>query len=394
LLQAGQFLSNAGSQATTIAYPLLVLALTHSAVRAGIVSFARAIPMALLALPAGLAADRWNRRTVMITADGTRLAAIGALAVSLFVHRTPFWLIVLVASIEGCGTAVFNASQPGAVRAVVPRQQLPDALGAQSGRQAAVMIVGPPLGGGLFQAARALPFVADVTSYACSAVSLLLMRTPFQQERTADIAPWRDRVKEGASFTWGQPFIRVSALLYGLVNFTGIGLMFCLVVIGKEQGLSSAAVGGLAAVLAVCILVGSFLTRTVRRLLSTRAVLLLEIWCWLGCAVFLVWPRAYVLAAGLIPVGLAIPSTDSVVHGYRIAITPDHLLGRSESLRSAIAWLLGSLAPLAAGLLLSGTTPRWTIAFFVVWGVALVVWGTRSGAIRRAPSLNELDRLA
>ena len=64
LLQAGQFLSSAGTQATAIAYPLLVLALTHSAVKAGLVSFARTAPIALLAIPAGLAADRWNRRAL------------------------------------------------------------------------------------------------------------------------------------------------------------------------------------------------------------------------------------------------------------------------------------------------------------------------------------------
>jgi MFS family permease len=62
LLQAGRLLSNAGTQSTTIAYPLLVLALTHSPAKAGIVSFARSLPFALLALPAGVAADRWNRK--------------------------------------------------------------------------------------------------------------------------------------------------------------------------------------------------------------------------------------------------------------------------------------------------------------------------------------------
>ena len=57
LLQIGQLLSNVGTQATSIAYPLLVLAVDHSAARAGIVSFARALPAALFALPAGVAAE-------------------------------------------------------------------------------------------------------------------------------------------------------------------------------------------------------------------------------------------------------------------------------------------------------------------------------------------------
>ena len=56
----------------------------------------------------------------------------------------------------------------GALRAVVPTEQLPEAAGAQSGRTAAVRIVGPPLGGALFEAGRALPFLVDACSYACS----------------------------------------------------------------------------------------------------------------------------------------------------------------------------------------------------------------------------------
>src|ERR1700742_544901 len=118
LLQIGQFLSNAGSQATSIAYPLLALALTHSAVRAGLVSFARTIPIALFAIPAGLAADRWNRRGLMISADVLRLAAIGSLALSLAVGDVPFWVLPCVAFVEGVGSTVFNAAQPGALRAV------------------------------------------------------------------------------------------------------------------------------------------------------------------------------------------------------------------------------------------------------------------------------------
>src|SRR5216110_2079611 len=69
LLQLGQLLSSAGTSSTTIAYPLLALALTHSPAKAGIISFARLIPYALFGLVAGLAAARWNRKRLMIAAE-------------------------------------------------------------------------------------------------------------------------------------------------------------------------------------------------------------------------------------------------------------------------------------------------------------------------------------
>ena len=77
LLQTAQLLSSGGSQMTAIAYPLLVLALTGSPAKAGIVAFVRLLGMALFALPAGLAADGWNRRRLMIAAHAVRALEIG-----------------------------------------------------------------------------------------------------------------------------------------------------------------------------------------------------------------------------------------------------------------------------------------------------------------------------
>jgi hypothetical protein len=391
LLQAGQLLSSAGSQSTAIAYPLLVLAVTGSAAKAGLVAFARALPMALLALPFGIAADRWNRKWLLIQADIVRVVAIGSLAVAILAGHVAFWAIVLVAFVEGAGAALFSSAEAGALRAVVPARQLPAAAAAQTGRDAGVWIVGPPVGGALFNLAHALPFGVDAISYAFSTGSLLAMRTPFQQEREADLSTLRARLAEGFRFLWSRPFLRTCALLFGLANFLGPGLLLAVVVIGTRQGLSGGAVGLLVAAFGACVLLGSALSPLVRRALPVRGVLILELWTWLGCAAFLVWPDVYVLAASLLPTALAIPATDSVVHGYRIAMTPDRLLGRAESVRSTISLLIAPLGPLVAGALLGATSERAAIAVFAAVAVVLAVWGTLSPSIRAAPSLDELD---
>jgi hypothetical protein len=79
------------------------------------------------------------------------------------------------------------------------------------------------------------------------------------------------------------------------------------------------------------------------------------------------------------------------VDGYRIAITPDRLLGRVESARSTISLLVAPLGPLVAGFLLTEASARATIAFFATFTLALALWGTLSPSIRKAPSLDELD---
>ena len=182
LLQAGQLLSSTGSSFTGVAYPLLALSLTHSPAKAGLVSFARLLPSPLLGLVAGVAADRWPRRRIMLAADVLRALSLGTLAVVVAVEPV-FWVVPVIALVEGTGDVFFGASSVGATRAVVPPAELPAAVGVQQARSASVGIAGPPIGGVLYGIGRAIPFAADAVSYAFSFLSLLAMRTPFQQER-------------------------------------------------------------------------------------------------------------------------------------------------------------------------------------------------------------------
>jgi hypothetical protein len=390
LLQAGQLLSSVGSQATSIAYPLLVLAISGSPAQAGLVTFARLAPFALFGLLAGVAVDRWSRRALMIASDAVRAVAMGGLAPLLAAGHDVLWAILLAAFVEGTGTTVFNAALPGALRAVVPRRQLPGAIGAQEARRAVVRLGGPPVGGALFGLGRAVPFVVDAASYLFSTVSLLLMRAPFQEERERAPSRLRAQIAEGFRFLWGHPFLRTTTFLYGLGNFLVPGVLLVVVVTGRDQGLTGGQIGVLIAIFGAGTLAGSILSPLSRRLFSIRTILLLELWTWLACWSFVIHPSVYVLLASMVPFALAAPSTDSVVVGYRVAMTPDRLLGRVESVRSNIALLIAPLGPLVAGLLLSAISARATIAIFGAFGLVLALWGTFSQAIRAAPSLDDL----
>lgn len=393
LLQGAQLLSSGGSNMTAIAYPLLVLALTGSPAKAGVVAFARLLGMALFALPAGLLADRWSRRRLMIGTYALRGSAIGTLTLLVATDQIVFWMIPLIAFIEGTGAAIFSVAQAGALRSVVPKNQLPAAVAVVTGREAVVSLAAPPIGGALFTIGKALPFFAHTVSYALATLALLATRTPFQEERERDRAPIRDRLAEGFRFLWDNPFQRTTAFLFGLANFIGPGVLFAVLVIGKREGLSGGELGLLLASFAACLLLGSILSPYVRRLLPVRGVLLLELWTWTGCALFLVWPNVFVLVASILPTALAIPSTDSVVGSYQLAMTPDRLVGRVESVRSTIALSVAPLGPLVAGVLLDATTERATIAVFAATGLGLALWGSFSSAIRSAPTLAELTEL-
>jgi MFS family permease len=390
LLESGLLLSSLGTSLTTIAYPLLTVAVTHSPAKAGFVTFARLLPFGALSLIAGLAADRWSRKRLMIAADAVRVAAMGAFAVALLAGDVQLWAIVAVALVEGAASTFFIAADSGALRAVVPAPQLPAAAGAREARRSVVRLGGPPLGGALYGLSRAVPFAANAASYLFSTLSLILMRTPFEEARAPDHAPLRAQFTEGFSYMWRHAFLRTTAFVYGAGNLLTTALFLLIVLIGEREGLTPGEIGALTAVVGVGTLVGSLASPLFRKLLAVRTILLLELWTWLAVWAFVVWPHAYVLAGWSLLFGIAAPVTDSVVLGYRLAMTPHRLVGRVESVRTTISLVASPLGPLLAGWLLETTSPRPTVAVFAVCGLGLALWGTLSPAIRNAPSLAAL----
>jgi len=393
LLQAGQTLAAAGSSAANIAYPLLVLAITHSPSKAGIVGFAQLLPGLIVSPLAGVAADHFDRKRLMIASDILRASAYAALTALIFTSHVQFWMVALVAFTDTAGATFYSVANTAALRSVVPKAQLPAAAGAVEARRAAVRLGAPPLGGALFSVARGLPFLANTISFAASTAALLAMRSPFQEVREVDTTPFRVRLAEGFRYLWKQPFLRTTAFVYGLGNLVATAVFLLFVVFARRQGLSGAQTGLLFTVLGIATLVGSVASPLHRRYLGVRTILLLELWTWAGLWLFVVWPNVYVLLVAVAAFGLCAPVTDSVVVGYMTAMTPDRLLGRVESSRLTVALAVAPFGPLLAGLLAAHVSPRATVAVFASIAVVLQLWGTLSPAIRGAPSLGELATL-
>jgi MFS family permease len=393
LLQVGQTLSTIGSESTAIAYPLVVLAITHSPAQAGAVAFARIFPWALFGFAAGVVADRVNRKRIMVASDLIRVAALASLLVAFAVDRVTVVQIALVAFVEGSMYVFFNVAELGALRSVVPGRQLPAAAAAEQARYSTVTLVAPPLGGALFGLGRALPFVADLVSYVFSLASVLAMRTPFQEDRPVNAGAFRAELGEGIRWLWGHRFFRACALLFSWTNLIFEALFLILIVVGREQGLSGAEIGLLIAAFGVCSLLGSLVAARITRLLSMRALVITGFWLQLGFAAFVVKPSVYVLLAGCLPMAFFIPAVNAAVIGYRTAVVPDRLTGRVGGLARTVALCTAAFGPLSAGLLLHSLSARATVAIYAAFMLLLCVVGTLNRSIRNAPSLKELDDL-
>ena len=391
LLQLGQGLSTLGSTSTYVAYPLLVLALTHSPAKAGAVGFANVLPYALFALLAGVVADRVDRKRLMIAMDLVRAAAMGSIVAALAAGVLTFWQVAAVAFVEGSAFVFFNNAEVGALRSVVPGRQLPEAAAAEQARYAAVTLAGPSLGGALFGIGRSLPFLGDALSYAGSIGTLMWMRTPFQQTRERDPSPLRAQVREGVAWLWSNAYLRTTALIFAVGNFAFSGIYLVFVVLAKRHGLSSASIGGLIAVFGIASLAGSLVAPRLAKAFSMRSIMVGNEWLSAAIVLCAIAPGPYVLLACTLPIAFLSPSLNAVVVGYRTAITPDHLVGRVSSVARNLAQLAAPLGPLTAGLLLGAFSARTTM--LVLGGIALAValWTSVSPSIRNAPSLSDLD---
>src|SRR5437660_827146 len=84
LLWGSQALSEIGFNASAIAFPLLVLAVTGSPAASGLVMGADAAAQLVAGLPAGALADRWNRKKVMLACEAVQAVVVTSLAVALW----------------------------------------------------------------------------------------------------------------------------------------------------------------------------------------------------------------------------------------------------------------------------------------------------------------------
>jgi MFS family permease len=390
LLQAGQLLSTFGTNVSNIAYPLLVLAVTGSAAKAGYVGAAQIAPMLLFNLAAGLVADRVDRKRLMIGADVVSAAALAGLGTAVATHHVTFWAIVVVAFVDATAGTFFRAGQTGAFRSVVPVEQLPAAASVAQGRAAVVRLSAPPVGGALFAVARSVPFLVDAVSYVFSTVSIALMRTTFQEAREREASSVRRQVAEGLAFLSSVPFLRASVLLIAGSNFSTTGVQLAVIVLARRHGLPSASIGAFIALVGATTLVGSVASPVLRRVFSMRAIVLSEFWAGLAYVPFFIWPNVYVLAFALAAQAFCFPNTDAAISAYWYALTPDRLVGRVLSVSNTIRVLAAPLGPLAAGLLLSHASARATVAVFTGWTLALAVAGTLNRAVRELPPLAEV----
>lgn len=396
LLWSGLAVSVLGSRISSIAYPLLVLALTGSPRDAGVVGFLATLPYLLVQLPAGALVDRWDRRRVLLVADAGRAVALSSVVAALWLDRITIAQLMVVAFLEGTLFVFANLAEHAAVRQVVPAEQLPTALAQNEARVRGAGMAGQPLGGILFQLGRAVPFLVDALSYLVSIVCVLLIRTPFQEEREP-VAGRRlvAEVREGLAWLWAQPFLRATALLVAGSNFLFQALVLVVIVLARDEGASPAVIGAMLAGAGLGGLAGSLAAPWLQRRIPAKRVVIGANWLW----ALLMPPMAFVgspYAIGALWAVMAFvgPAWNVVIGAYQLQLTPDRLLARVSSAELLVAYGAIPLGSLSAGFLLEWLGAERTVLALSGVMLAIALAAGASSGVRNAPTLKEARLLA
>ena len=344
-LLAGEFISGIGDWLYLVAVLVIVYAESNSAVLLGIVGAARILPYVLLSVPAGIVADRFDRRMVLLVTDVARGIIMLILAGAVIVDASTI-VIVGLAILAACFSTFFGP----AIAALLPRLVDESDLGPANSAWATLdnlgFIVGPALAGILLATgALEVAFLLNAVSFAVVAVVLWRLPVPRapapvirrDDEPAPERAGWRELVRPLAG-----PFVldSVTSLVGG-----GIGVLTVVIAVdvlnAGEAGTgylnAAIGVGGVIAGIAG----GALLARRLRVPLVLGGVVGGIGLAWLAVTGDIV---TAMLAIGVAVAGLLLLDVVNTTLIQRIV--PDELRGRAMGVlqtSSAILYSVGSL---------------------------------------------------
>lgn len=346
---AAQTLSVTGDAFAAVAVPLLVLQLTGSVARMGLLTAAAGAAAVLTALFAGVVVDRVDRRVLMITCDLARAALFGAVPL-MWLVQPRIWLLYIVLPLGAAVGMLFKVGYVAAVPNLVDADRITEANGRLSASFAVAGIGGPVLAGVVCATFGPPAAIAvDAASFAVSAVALSAIRLRrARPDRVVGaggpaVRAVRDEFLAGARFLFAHPVLRALTVLLSFLIFLTYGLNDVLIYhVKHDLGGSDAEVGVVLGLGAVGTVVGALVVAPLRRRIGFGA-------SWIGSTAIAG------LAAAAAGRTAGVPVLGVVLAAYlccltiggicsmslRQEVTPDHLLGRVTSAFWAIHYSLG-----------------------------------------------------
>lgn len=261
---AGQGISLFGSQIVQMAIIWHVALETSSGSWVTVLTLAAFLPQMIMSLFAGVWADRYNRKSIILIADAAIAATTLLLAVLMMsdnMGAAVLPAIIIASAIRSLGSGIQTPAVNAMIPQLVPEDKLMRVNGINGSIQSFVQFVSPIAAGALMPVGpiHNIMFIDAATAVIGIGI-LALIKTPKHQptERTEPTSVFKE-MKEGFAFTWNHRFLRRLLATYGAYIFLCVpsGFLTALMIgrtfgdnvllltINETVGFAGALVGGL-----------------------------------------------------------------------------------------------------------------------------------------------------
>lgn len=236
LFVAGQSVSLVGTWMQQVAMSWLVYRLTGSAMLLGVVGFASQIPTLFISPVAGVLADRWDRRRLLLATQTLAMVQAALLALVVLTGVVQVWQIVVLSLVLGVVNAIdIPVRQSFVVDMVEQREDLGNAIALNSSMVNSARLIGPSIAGLLVATVgEGVCFLLNAVSYLAVIVALAAMRIAPASHPASPRRHIVHELIEGFSYSFQFGPIRSILLLIALISLMGMPYTVLMPVFAKE----------------------------------------------------------------------------------------------------------------------------------------------------------------
>jgi MFS family permease len=228
LFLGGQFISVIGTWMQNTAQPYLAYRISGRPLDLGVIGFASTLPTLLLALPAGVLVERWDKRkTVIIFQSIMSLQAFG-LAALTFTGHIQIWHITIFALIFGTASAVEITARQSMLIELAGREALPSAIALQTTVFNIGRVLGPLAASWLLTTTgtEGSVFLANGVSFLFVIWGLFIARTRYKVPREVGLnRSLRAEFREGLAYLRRNTVVATIILMSALIGFFGFPML-------------------------------------------------------------------------------------------------------------------------------------------------------------------------
>jgi MFS family permease len=348
--------SNFGGLVQSVGAAWLMTSLSASQHMVALVQGAVALPIVIFSLLAGVFADNFDRRRVMLIAQSFMFVVSVILTCMAFAGLLSPWLLLGLTFLIGCGTALHNPSWQATMGDIVSREELPSAVSLNSMGFNLMRCIGPAAGGAIVAAAGvASAFAINALSYVAIILTLFRWEAPIRDTHLP-------REPMGSAFAAGLRYVAMSPNLLRVIlrgfwfGLSAIALLALLPVVVRETLNSNAIVYGiLLGCFGMGAVAGAILNARLRAWLNNETIAKgAFIGYAISCAVLAFSAQTVVSGAALIVTGACWVLALSMFNVTVQLSTPRWVIGRALAL-----YQTGTFGGMAAGSLIWGALAEW-----------------------------------